>query len=367
VKPAAPIAAPPPRRLVAAALRLRRFLRAAADAVVPPPLALFEQIASSMQTHLLRAAARLRLADHLADGPLTAEQLAARAGVGAESLRRMLRGLATIGVFARDADGRFRNNRASAVLRETAPISLRDAALYFGGAAQQLAWGDFEASLASGESAFERVHGMTTWEWFDRHADECEAFAGTMVGMTRLFAPGVAHAYGWEGVERLCDVGGGHGDLLAEVLLRHPAMAAVLYDSPGVLATARPFLAARGVLARVELVPGSFFESVPAGCDAYLLKNVLHDWDDERAVRILGNCRRAMQPGHRLLVVEAMVEEDTTREMGPLSDLQMMVMCSGGRERGREDYGRLFAGAGFRLARTVPTPGPMSVFEGFAV
>jgi C-methyltransferase len=360
--------APPRRWQVTAALRLRRLLRAASDAVVPAPLALFEQIGSFMQTHLLRAAARLRLADLLADGPLTAEELAARAGVGAESLRRTLRGLVTVGVFVRQPDGRFRNNRASQVLRAGAPISLRDCALYFGSAAQQLAWSDFEQTLATGDNAFERVHGMTTWEWFDRHAEECEAFAGTMVGITRLFAPGVAHAYsGWDQVRRLCDVGGGHGDLLAEVLLRHTHLDAVLFDSPGVLATARPFLASRGVLERVQLVAGSFFEDVPAGCDAYLLKNILHDWDDDRAVRILGNCRRAMQPGNRLLVVEALVEEDTTREMGPLSDLQMMVICSGGRERGHAEFTRLFQHAGFRLQRAVPTPGPMSVFEGFAV
>jgi SAM-dependent methyltransferase len=207
---------------------------------------------------------------------------------------------------------------------------------------------------------------MTTWEWFDRHPEEQEAFAGTMVGITRLYAPGVASCYPFAEARRLCDVGGGHGDLLAEVLLRHPHLAAVLVDSPGVLATARPFLAARGVLERIELVAGSFFDGVPGGCDVYLLKNILHDWDDERALRILANCRRAMQPGHRLLVVEALVEEGTTRDIGPLSDLQMMVVC-GGRERGAGEYARLFQRAGFRAGRVVPTPGPMSVVEAIAV
>jgi hypothetical protein len=359
--------APPPRWLVAAAMRLRRLLRAAADAVVPPPVALFEQIAGYMQTHLLRAAAHLRLADLLAAGPLTAEELAARSGVDAESLRRVLRGLATLGVFARRRDGSFSNNRQSEALRSAAPISLRDSALYFGSASQLRAWGELERTLAAGGNGFEHAHGMTTWEWFDRHADEREAFAGTMVGITRLYAPGVATSYPFGEVRRLCDVGGGHGDLLAEVLLRHPQLRAVLLDSPAVLETARPFLAGRGVLARVELLAGSFFEAVPAGCDAYLLKNVLHDWDDERAARILGNCRRAMQPGQRLLVVEALVEDDTTREMGPLSDLQMMVVCSGGRERSRAEYARLFEQTGLRLRRVVPTPGPMSVVEGSAV
>ena len=376
---AQPLPAPAPRWLAAAALRLRRALRAAADLVVPAPVALFEQIGGYMQTHLLRAAARLRLADLLDAGPATPEELAARTGVPAEGLRRLLRGLSTLGVFARRRDGRYRNNRLSRALRSGAAVSLRDGALYFGSASQLRAWDELERVLGEGAGGiegaggggggggFERAHGVTTWEWFERHAEERAAFAGTMVAMTRLYAPGVATAYPFGEVRRLCDVGGGHGDLLAEVLLRHAHLAAVLLDAESVLATARPFLAARGVLSRVELLAGSFFDSVPAGCDAYLLKNVLHDWDDLRAARILANCRRAMRPGHRLLVVEAVVEESTTREIGPLSDLQMMIVCSGGRERGRAEYARLFERTGFRLRRGVPTPGPMSVIEGIAV
>jgi len=378
---------PEPRWLAAAALRLRRALRALSDLVVPPPAALFELTAGFMQTHLLRAAARLRLAELLAAGPASAAELAARAGVEADGLRRLLRGLATLGVFARRRDGTFANNRLSRTLLAEAPVSLRDSALYFGSEAQLRAWGALEAVLAGGgggaggdgrplgavpgasgdgdaggASGFERVHGMTTWEWFDRHPEEQEAFAGAMVGITRLYAPGVAAAYPFGEARRLCDVGGGHGDLLAEVLLRHPRLEAVLLDSPGVLAGARPFLDARGVLERIELVEGSFFDRVPAGCDVYLLKNVLHDWDDERALRILANCRRAMRAGHRLLVVEVLVEDGSTRDIGPLSDLQMMVVC-GGRERGAAEYARLFEGAGFRLRRVVPAPGPMSVVE----
>ena len=365
---ARPLPAPPPRWLAAAALRLRRALRAAADLVVPAPVGMFELIGGYMQTHLLRAAARLRIADLLAAGPASAEELAARAGVEAESLRRMLRGLATLGVFARGRDGRFRNNRASRALLAQAPVSLRDCALYFGSESQLRAWDELERTLAGGAaSGFERVHGMSTWEWFERHSEERAAFAGTMVGLTRLYAPGIAAAYPFGEVRRLCDVGGGHGDLLAEVLLRHPHLEAVLLDAACVLATARPFLDARGVLGRVELAAGSFFDAVPAGCDAYLLKNVLHDWDDQRAAQVLGNCRRAMQPGHRLLVVEAVVEQHTLREIGPLSDLQMMMVCSGGRERGRAEYARLFDRAGIRLQRVMPACGPMSVLEGIAV
>jgi O-methyltransferase domain/Dimerisation domain len=361
---------------VAAAQRLRWMLRTAADLVVPAPVALFEQICGYMHTHLLRAAAQLRIAELLAAGPASAEELAARAGVDAASLRRVLRGLVTLGVFSRQRDGRFCNNRMSLALLPQAPVSLRDGALYFGSASQLRAWEELERIVsrgsagsggASGESGFENVHGMSTWDWFENHPEESAAFAGTMVGITRLYAPGVATAYPFGELRRLCDVGGGHGDLLAEVLLRHPHLEAVLLDAGSVLATAQPFLAARGVLERVELLAGSFFDAVPAGCDAYLLKNILHDWDDRRAARILDNCRRVMQPGQRVLVVEAVVEPDSTRGIGPLSDLQMMVVCSGGRERSRAEYAHLFDQTGLRLRRVVPTPGPMSVVEGIAV
>ena len=355
---------------MAAAQRLRWMLRTAADLVVPAPVALFEQICGYMHTHLLRAAAQLRIAELLAAGPATADELAARAGVDAESLRRVLRGLVTLGVFSRQRDGRFRNNRMSLALLPEQAISLRDSALYFGSASQLQAWGEIErtvAGAAGGESAFESLHGMSTWDWFEDHPEERAAFAGTMVAMTRLYAPGVATAYPFAELRRLCDVGGGHGDLLAEVLLRHLHLDAVLLDARSMLTTARPFLAARGVLERVELVAGSFFDAVPAGCDAYLLKNILHDWDDRRAASILDNCRQVMQPGQRVLVVEAVVEPDTTRGIGPLSDLQMMVICTGGRERSRAEYASLFEQSGLRLRRVVATPGPMSIVEGIAV
>ncbi|HVT56842.1 MAG TPA: methyltransferase [Thermoanaerobaculia bacterium] len=360
---------PVPARLLAGiAMRLRRWLLALADQVVPAPVALFEQLAGHMQTPAIGAVARRRIADLLAAGPLSAAELAARTGLDADRLRRTMRGLATVGIFARDADGRFRNNRKSAVLLSGAAISLRDCAAYFSSRSHLHAWADFERTLESGQNAFERVHGMSSWDWFDTHPEEGAVFAGTMVGLTRLLAPGIAAAYPFAEIDRLCDVGGGHGTLLAEVLLRHQRLRGVLFDSAAVLADARLFLAARGIAEpRVELVAGSFFEQVPAGCDAYLLKNVLHDWDDERALRILGNCRRAMLPGHRLLVVESVVEDGTTRGHGPLADLQMMVVCCEGRERGRGELADLFARSGFRLARVLPMPGPVSVIEGRAV
>ena len=362
-----PAPSPPPRWLAGTALAVRSGVRRLANLLVPPQLPMFELIAGVGVTSTIHAAARLRLAEHLEERPLDAAELAARTGLPAESLHRLLRGLASIGVFALGRDGRFRNNRLSRTLRSGGPASLRDYADYFGSASNVQAWADLDRTLASGEPAFPRVHGMSVWDWFAAHPEEEQVFAGAMATLTELFGAGVAAAYPFGEVERLCDVGGGIGTLLASVLARHPHLAGVLFDSPEVIAAAGAFLAERGVAERVERIGGSFFATVPPGCDAYLLKNILHDWDDERAARILANCRRAMQPGHRLLVVDAVVEKDTVNNFGPLSDLQMMVVCDGGRERGRSDLERLFERTGFRLARIFPTPTAMAVVEGIAV
>jgi O-methyltransferase domain/Dimerisation domain len=356
----------PPWLVVKLVLAFRRWLVALADAMVPPQLPLFEQASGVMRTHLLGAAARLRIADLLDQGPLDAATLAARTERDPDALERMMRALCAAGVFRRTRDGRFANNRLSAALRSGRHGSFRDFVDYFGSASNLAAWTDFERTLMSGKNAFERVHGVSVWEWFDRHPDERAVFAGAMSAMTQLEAPGVARAYPFGEVRRLCDVAGSRGTLLAEVLVRHRHLRGLLFDNAGVVAGAPPLFAARGVGDRVELAAGSFFERVPEGCDAYLLKNILHDWDDARSLTILRNCRRAMQPGHRLLVVELVVEPETTDGVGPLSDVQMMMVCSEGRQRSRADFARLFDSTGFKLRRVLPTATGMSIVEGIA-
>lgn len=213
------------------------------------------------------------------------------------------------------------------------------------------------AFLLDSKSAFDRVHGETVWEWFERHDDEREMFAHAMMGVTVGDAPFVADLYPFGEVKRLCDVGGGRGTLLSELLLRFPHLGRVLVDGAGVIESARELLHARGVLDRAELVAGSFFDTdLPRHCDAYALKNVLHDWDDAACTRILKNVRRAMSPGARLLVMDIMTEPNVGEGFGPLLDLHMLVACSGGRERGVEECRRLLHATGFRLERVHPGP-----------
>lgn len=356
----------PPGIAVRAALALRRTFQRAADAVVPPQIAAFEHMSGAARTMVVGEIARLRIADLVEQRPQTAQEIATTTEKNPDAMMRLLRGAVTLGFFERDSNGRFSNNRLSRALMAGDLESSRAMAEYFASRSNMLAWADFPETVRTGKNAFDRVHGKSVWAWFDEHPHELETFAQAMMTLTLVDAPGIAKAYPFSEVTRICDVGGGRGTLLGELLVHHPHLRAVLADAPGVLESAKPLLAQREVLDRVELVPGSFFESVPKGCDAYILKNILHDWDDARSLAILKNCRAAMEPGTRVLVIEAIVEEDT-EELTVLSDLQMMVVCGEGRERGRLDFARLLGASGFRLSRVIEAPTLVAIVEGIAI
>ena len=358
----------PPRRAVRGLLALRKALLRAADAVVPAQLAVFDRVTAIAGSHLVTELARLGVADLVEERPLTAVELAQQTETDPAAMLRAMRGAVSMGFFERDGEGRYANNRLSATLRSRETYDVRSFARYFGSRSNVLAWCDFPETLRTGKNAFERVHGKSIWDWFDEHPQERQTFANTMMAMTLADAPGIATTYPFEEVRRLCDVGGGRGTLLSEILVRHRHLSGVLCDNAGVLDSARELLSARGVAGRVELVAGSFFDegSVPKGADAYVLKHVLHDWDDERCIAILRNCRAAMERGGKLLVIEALVEE-TTEDYGALADLHMMIVCCDGRERGRGEYEKLLVAAGFRLARVLEAPTPVAILEAIAV
>jgi len=355
----------PPSLAVRVVLGLRRFLQKLTDSLAPVELALFERSVGLAQTKLFGAAASLGLADLLVAGPLDAADLARHTNTDPDTLHRVLRALTVLGLFRLRSDGRFENNRLSRGFLSGRRTRSRQWAEYFSSVSNVAAWNDLHNTLRTGGNGFEHVHGMSVWDWFDAHPDEREAFAQAMMGITTSNAPVIASRYPFAELRRVCDVGGGRGTLLSEILLRHPHLEGVLCDSAGVLESARELLARRGVLDRTELVPGSFFDSVPLGCDAYIMKNILHDWDDARCRHILGVTRRSMQPGQRLILCEAIVEHDT-QDLGALADVQMMMVCSDGRERSRAEFSSLLASTGFRLGRVFPYP-TVSVLEGIAV
>lgn len=352
-----PLPPAPPAWLVRLVLGLRRWLTRLADSLCPAELALLDRATGVASTGLLGAVARHGIADLLAErGACSAEAIALELSLDADAVHRSLRALANMGVFRMHASGTFENNRLSRALCSGQRARSREWVLYFSSGSNAACWLDVSRTLAQGESAFSRLHGMDVWQWFEHHPDEREMFAHCMMGATLLDAPVIAGLYPFGDVRRLCDVGGGRGTLLSEILIRHAHLRGVLYDSPGVIESARPLLAQRGVSHRVELIAGSFFDAVPGGCDAYLLKNILHDWDDETCIRLLANIRRAAAPASRLIICEALVERCSRDAIGTRTDLQMMVVCEQGRERSRRELDRLLRAAGFYLRRCIEYP-----------
>lgn len=327
-----------------------------------PEEVLMKMIAGSFVSQALYVAARLGVADLLAEEPRDPSELSAATGAHAGSLYRMLRALASVGVFSERADGKFELNATAHLLRRDAHGSLRDTAIMFGEEWHWRVWGSAYDSVRTGETAFAGVHGSDIFPYFAANQEAARVFDRAMTSLSHTAAAAVAEAYDFSGTATLADIAGGHGTLLAGILRANPAMRGVLFDQPQVIAGATERLAAEGVAGRVELATGDFFAEVPAGADAYLMKYIIHDWDDERALAILANCRRAMPDGARLLLVETVIAEGNAPHFGKLLDLEMLLF-TGGRERTEAEYRALLARAGFRLTRVVPTRSPLSIVE----
>ncbi|MBS0448869.1 MAG: hypothetical protein JSR59_23340 [Proteobacteria bacterium] len=313
-------------------------------------------------TQMLHVAARLGLADALAGGPMAVDALARAAGCDAVALFRLLRALAPIGVFAERDDGRFETTALADTLRSDAPGSLRPQALTYGEPWWWGAYGELLHCVRTGGNGFEQACGMPLFDYLGRHPDAARVFNDNMSAMTAAEAEAVAAAADLGGLRLLADIGGGHGTLAAAILRRRPAARALLFDQPSVIAGAPAALARLGIAERCDLVAGDFFASVPAGADVYLLKDILHDWDDAQAVAILRQVREAMREGARLLVVERIIPPGNAPFAGKDVDITMMVML-GGRERTEAEYRQLLDAAGLTVARIVPTAVPSSVIE----
>ncbi len=329
---------------------------------VQPEEMLLKMIAGSFVSQALYVAARLGVADLLAEEPRDPSELAQATGAHTGSLYRMLRALASVGVFSERADGKFELTPAASLLRRDVPGSLRDTAIMFGEEWHWKVWGSAYDSVKTGETAFPLVHGAEVFPYFAANPDAARVFDRAMTSMSHSAAAAVAEAYDFSGVEWLADIAGGHGTLLAGILRANPGMRGILFDQPQVIAGAGERLAAEGVAERVQLESGDFFKSVPAAADAYVMKYIIHDWDDERALTILRNVRRAM-PGHaRLLLVETVISDGNAPHFGKLIDLEMLLF-TGGRERTKSEYRSLLERAGFRMTRVVSTRSPLSIVE----
>jgi SAM-dependent methyltransferase len=307
-----------------------------------------------LATQLLCVAAKLNVADALAEGPQTADALARRTSARPDALWRVLRGLAAEGVFDELPDGRFGLNPSGACLRSDAPGSVRGLVIARGELYYAAAAGLFEA-VRHGGVPFERVHGSAFFDHLAQHPDRGAAFQTAMEDRARREAADVVAAYDFAGIERLVDVGGGHGVMLAAILTATPHLHGTLFDLPPVAERAREKWDETGLPGRCDFVCGDVFETDLPRSDAYLLARIVHDWDDNAAARILRRCREAMRPGGRLLLVEAVLPERAVEAPEAIRiDLHMLTLLSG-RERIAAEFERLLAAAGLRLRRIVPT------------
>ncbi len=331
--------------------------------VLPPDAILMQMLFGAQMQRSVCLAARLGVPDLLAERAQTAEELAAKTGTHAQSLYRLLRTLASIGVFAENAEKKFELTPISALLRSDVPNSVRDFAVMMGEGWIWQAWGELPYSVKTGGVAHEKAQGMGSFEFFQKNAEAGKIFNAAMTNFTRAVIPAVVEAYDFSGINRLVDVAGGHGLLLAGILKANPHLQGVLFDLPFVIEGAGELLDKEGVGDRVELVSGNFFESVPAGADAYMMKHIVHDWDDESSIKILKNIRSAMSVNGKVLIIEMVVTEGNMPSPSKALDILMLVM-EGGKERTEEEYRRLLEASGFNLTRIVPTKSPYSVIEG---
>ena len=305
--------------------------------------------------------AKLGIPDILNSGPKTAEELASATNTDAPSLYRVLRALASVGVVNSE-DGRFALNALTETLVTDAPGSLRWFAISELGQEHYPAWGNLMHSVRTGEIAFDNRFGVDIWKYFANNPEDAAVFNDSMSGVTAVANEEILSLYDFSGFNKLVDVGGGHGGLITSVLKKNPNLKGVLFDAPEVIEGAQTKIEAAGLAARLETASGNFFEAVPAGGDAYIMKWIIHDWDDQKSNTILRNIRNQIPANGRLILIDSVVPETNEPHFSKFIDLNMLVM-TGGKERTEKEFQELLAAAGFRLLRVIPTKVPTSIVE----
>jgi hypothetical protein len=339
----------------------------AQNAAAPPPEAVLSQmLVAPLVTQALRVVAELGIADLLTQGARSVDELADATGAHAPSLYRFMRALASCGVFVETGERVFELTPMAELLRADVEGSMRDLAIFMGAEWHWQVWGDAVYSARTGKVAWEHVHGKEVFPYFAENVGAARVFDNAMTSFSKMVAKAIVAAYDFSSIGKLADIAGGHGSLLAAILRANPHLKGLLFDVPQVIADAQSHLEAEGVAGRCELASGDFFASVPAGADAYLMKHIIHDWDDARALAILKNCHRAMPENGRLLLAEMVVPQGNEPHFSKIQDLEMLL-SPGGLERTGEEYRQLFAEAGFELTRIIPTESPISVIEGVKI
>lgn len=326
-----------------------------------PLIALVEMASGLWVSRALWAAARLNLADTVGDQPTPLSEIAAKTGLREPNLRRLMNALVAVNLFRAEGTDLYAHSSLSPFLKSDHPLSQRAFIEAVFGGEHYASWGAIENSLRDGGTAFDSVYGMPVFDWYGRHPEEAQLFSRAMEGTTLLMEAALLASWSPPPFELAVDVGGSRGTLVSALLDRTPGARGILFDLPEIADSVRDQLASD----RIEVVGGSFFESVPEG-DLYLLKLILHDWTDEQSETILANVRSAAQPGARIAIIDNILPEQVGPHPGYLMDLNMMVM-TGGRERTAGEFGVLLDRTGFRMESVTPTPLPLGVVQAVAV
>jgi hypothetical protein len=306
--------------------------------------------------------AQMGVPDLVEGGPKSAEELAIKLDADAKALHRLMRATASVGVLSEGADGKFSETPMSAVLRRNGKPSLRSFAIMGGREWHGRGWSQLEYCVRTGKQALDKIYGMPIFEYFAQNPGETQVFNDAMTALSAIDSPAVAEAYSFDGIHSIVDVGGGHGLLLATILARNPQMKGTVYDVQRVIEGAKdgplkPFME------RCTLASGDMFSSVPAGADAYIMKHIIHDWPDELCLKILKACRKGVNSGGKLLVVDWVIQPGNDFSPGKFLDLQMLIF-PGGCERSEKQFRDLFAASGWRLSRIIPTAAGECIVEG---
>jgi len=337
------------------------------EAVQPSPVVLLRDLVTGMRfTQLIYVAAKLGIADLLKDGSKSIDELASKVGAHPRALYRVLRALASIGIFAEVGDRKFELTALGEPLQDRVPGSVRASAIMNGDEWRWKPWGDLLNCVTTGDTPFKRVFGMSQWEYLTRNVEAGTIFNKMMSASTVRTADAVIEAYDFSGVNRVIDLAGGRGALIAAILKRHPHVQGVLTDLPLVANEAKAFIKSEGLEDRCEIIGGDYFQSVPSGGDIYTLKSAIIDEEDNGVVTILKNCRRAMGNHARLLIMETIMSPHGSPSPANVFDVQMMVV-HGSQLRTEEEHRALFEKAGFKVNRILATRSELSIIEGVPV
>jgi len=352
----------PPVALFTIINRTRRLLKKLDNRFMPPTVTIFEKAQQIWIAKAIGVASELNLADILAEDSKKIDDIALETKTHPQSLYRLMRALAGEGIFRESAGRVFSNTRLSEALNSL-PGSMKFMIQH------QLSdnnWeiiGKLNYSVTTGENAARKILGTDIFDHLSKHPDKNELYNKAMTNTSDLSGAAILSAYSFTNLKKIVDIGGGEGHLLANILKEYPKSEGILFDFDHVVASAAETFDRSGTASRAQITGGNFFETVPSGCDAYIMKNILHAFDDPTCVQLLMNIRKNMAPGARLLIIEAVIGENNKPEFGKLFDLQMLLGTEGGKERTRKEFQYIIEEAGFRLKRVIPTVSPFSIVE----